>query len=415
MLRVWWGEITLAWHRATRGVLLWALLVALVGCLVVLPGRNDVGLVRTAYGTVLAWAVLVVSALWSGGTAYALDRERHRLTLTLTKPLHRMTLWWGRFFGTCLPFVLALGVVWVLLGFRALPEGRRIVSPTLPEITDAQAMAVLEQLQASGQLPEGASEKRLLAAARLAIERRYTELPTGQPLTYTFALPPQLPPESIGTLRLHGAPFLGDHKALDLVVSATCGGQTAVAYPKQLSESGFEVDFPAGFVRGGEALSVTLVRRDVTPHASVIFREREELKLLLPGQAALVNLTAFCVVLLFTVMMAVALGTALGCSFSLPVTLFVGTVATLALTAAAVAPELTVSEEVASTWAKVSTFIASYTKQPLAAFVVAHPVAALFQGEALSGGLLVRLFALALLPWLLLCSLVAAVRARTDG
>ncbi len=414
MLKIWWGEIVLAWHRATRGALLWMLLLALPGALLLLPGRNDVGLVRTAYGVALAWGILIVSALWCGGTAYALDRDRHRLTLTFTKPLHRWTLWWGRCFGVCLPFVLALCLLWILLGFRPLPEGRTILSPELPEVTDAQAAHVLEQMRALGQLPEEASEKRLLRAAREAIERRYSELSAARPLTYTFTLPSSLPEDSIGTLRLSGTPFLGDYKALNLEVQASCAGQTARAYPKHLSESGFSVDFPAGFMRSGETLTVTLLRHDTTSYSSVIFREREELKLLLPGQHPLANLTAFVVILFFTVMMAIALGTALGSTFSLPVTLFVGIVGTLAFVAAALAPELTVSEEVASGWAKFSAFISSYTRMPLREFVACNPLAALFDGEALPAKLVLKLFAFSLLPWLLLCSLLSVVTRTRD-
>ncbi len=412
MLSVWWGELVLAWRRASRGALLWALLLALA--VLLFPGRDDPGLIRTAYSTGLAWAILLVTALWSGGTAYALDRERHRLTLAFTKPLHRWTLWWGRLFGTCVPFALAMGLLWALLGWRALPEGRTILAPDLPEVTEEQAAQVLEQMRARGQVPDGASEQRLMQAAREAIERRYRELSASQPLTYTFTLPQTLPADSTETLRLHGAPFLGDHTALKLEIQAQCGGQTAIAQPRHLTESGFAIDFPKGFIRAGEPLTVTLLRLDTTPHTSVIFREREDLKLLIPGQSPLINLTAFVIILFFTVVMATALGTALGSTFSLPVTLFVGTVGTLAVTAAALAPDLTVSEEVSSWWAKFSTAISTYTKMPLQAFVECNPIAALFDGEILPGKLILKLFAFSLLPWLLLCSLVAVVTKVRD-
>ncbi len=414
MLKVWWGEMVLAWHRATRGVTLWAYLIALLGLLVFLPGREDAGLIRTSYATAFAWAFLIVCALWSGGTAYALDRERHRLTLAFTKPLHRWTLWWGRFLGTSLPFVVAVGLLWVLLGMRPLPEGRVVLSPILPQVTDEQATAVLEQMHARGQLPEGASHKRLLQAAREAIERRYTELSKARPQTYTFTLPEDLPAENVGTLRLHGAPFLGDHTVLKLEVRAVCAGQTALAHPQHLTESGFAIDLPPNFLRTGEPLTVTLLRQDTTPHSTVLYRDREDLKLLLPGQHPLANLTAFTLLLLFTLLMAVALGTALGATFSLPVTLFVGTLAMLAVAASALAPDLTVSEEVSSWWAKTSTAISTYTKMPLQAFVEANPIAALFDGEALPGKLVLKLFAFSLLPSLFLCSLVAIVTQTRD-
>ncbi len=406
MIPVWLGELLLGWRRATRGPMLWTLLAALVLTLILLPGKNDDALVRLPYGLGLAWGVLLIAALWCGGTAYALDRERHRLTLTFTKPLSRWTLWWGRFLGTSAPFIFTLFFIWALIGLRPLPEGRTVLSPQLPNL-DSLAKTELARLMTTGEVPKGVSTARLLHAVTTALNKRYTELRPNMPLTYIFALPDSLPPSAISSIRLTGAPFLGATQHLHLKVDATCGSQTATLYPSQLTEQSLELLLPSGLLHAGLPLTLTLTRLDETPGASILYRERENLHLLIPGQHPLVNLTAFVFIMLMTILIAVALGTALGCTFSLPVTLFVGTVALLAMTAAAFAPETTVMEEIATSWSRISTHISKTIAYPLQGFIEADPMHALFEGEAISPKILGKLLIFACLPWLFISSLIA--------
>ncbi len=409
MSRVLFGELTLGWRRATRGPLLWSLLGALVLTLLVLPGRGEGALVRLPYGLGLAWAVFLIAALWSGGSAYALDRERHRLTLTLTKPFTRWTLWWGRFLGTSAPFVFSLLLLWALLGLRPLPEGRTLLKPNLPDLSSL-AQTELARLMQTGDAPEGVSTARLLRAVTDALEKRYTELPANTPLSYTFSLPDTLPLNAPATLRLDGAPFLGATQHLRLQIEATCNGQTATIIPTQLPDQTLEVALPKNLLVAKSPLTLTLTRLDTTPGASILYREREHLYLLLPGQHPLINLTAFTLILLMTLLMATALGTTLGSVFSLPVTLFVSTATLLAMSAAAFAPETTVMEEIATYWSRVSTIISNTISLPVDSFIQATPTHALFEGIAIPFRVLGTLLLFSCLPWIGLCSLFSLRR-----
>ncbi len=405
------AELVLGWRRAVRGPLVVALAAVLVLAVGVWPGRVDEGLVRTGYGIALGWGMLLVCALWCGGTAYALDRERRRLTLTFCKPLARLTLWWGRCLGTWLPFAALVVLMWGLLLGRALPEGRHVQAPELPDL-EAQAQHELAELRASGALPK-VSEARLLRAVRTDILGRYTELSATEPRTYTFAGHAEAARGDV-TFRLSGTPFLGAKDALELAVAVSCGGRSAELRPAALRDTGFTLTLPEGLVQAGAPVILTLKRLDSRGAASVFYRERADLALLFPGVPGWVNLTAFCAVVLVTLALAVALGTALGCCFSLPVTLFVGTVAIVAAASASLSPETMVADEVATVWSRASATISWVVAGPFRDLVALNPLQALLGGEAIAPERLLRLIGLTALPWMVLCSLAALLSPVRD-
>ncbi len=409
-LRQLQAEVILGWHRAVRGALVWALVAVPVLALWVLPGQSDQDGVQTGYGMVLVWAFLLVAALWCGGTAYAFDRERHRLTLTFTKPLARWTLWWGRCLGTLAPFAVVVVLVWGLLVWRPLPAGRTVQAPQLPDI-NLMAQAELSRLALLKRVPEGVSQARLLRAVREDLMGRHTELRSHEARTYRFAGMPlgaaQTGTGSPSAVRLSGAPFLGARDSLALEVEVACGGRRATLRPTHLLERGFELPLPNDLLQPGEAVEVVLRRLDTHEAASVLYRERTDLALLFPGQSATVNLTVFCGILLLTLALAVALGTALGCSFSLPVTLFVGTLAILSITSASLSPETTVADETVNLWARISAWVSWGLAMPFRDLVHLQPLRALLEGEAITVQILLRLWAMPGLPWMIIASIAA--------
>ncbi|MEG1933274.1 MAG: hypothetical protein RR133_01650 [Kiritimatiellia bacterium] len=405
------AEFRLGWARATRGPLLVALLIALLFCLVVLPGADEGGLVRTGYGLVLVWSILLVVALWAGGSAYALDRERHRLTLTLTKPVRAWTLWWGRFIGTLTPFAVAVLGIAVMLLFRPLPEGRSVLSPVLPSL-EPSAQQELARLRLLHRVPENVSEKRLLQAVEEELLQRSTELQSQASLTYSFR--PNVPSPCGGTFRLSGAPFLGARDSLALILTFASGDETYTVRPENLRDTGLSLTLPPHFIKPELPVTVTLRRTDTANAASVFFRERTDLALLLPGITPFANLCAFCLILFIVLAMAVALGTMLGCYFSLPVTLFTGTLALIAMTAATLAPGTSVMEETATLWARISIFISHFLAAPFEQLIAANPFHALLEGEAIQVKTLQSLTCYALLPWLLINALLGICSAVKD-
>lgn len=407
------AEFALAWKRATRGPLLWALLLTVALTLGLLPGRDDPDLVYTGYGTCLAWAILLVAALWSGASAYALDRDRHLLTLPLTKPLHRWGLWWCRTLNVWLPFAVATLALFGALLWRPLPEGRAQQLPILPELRP-QAVAELQRLREAGSVPEGFSEARLLRAVEKAIANRYEEVtPTGS-LTLNF---PGLAAEATlcqGAIRLSGAPFYGARSAIQLCIRVTCDGETAELHPDHLLERGVTVPLPEGLLRPGKPVTVTLSRHDTATAGTVLLRPRADLQLLIPGATSHENLAAFILPVLFTLLMAVALGTALGASLSFPVALFTGALALLSVSFASLTAEPTVYEESASLWTRLSAEVSWYLFAPFSSLFALNPVGKLFEGEQIPWATLGRMFTHLVFPWLLVCSLPAWLTSVKD-
>lgn len=408
------GEMILGWHRATRGPLMGTLLAAAVLCLGVLPGTSDSGLVYTGYGLGLYWALLLLASLWCGGTAYALDRERHRLALTFTKPIHRLTLWWGRWLAVWVPFAVAAIAACVMLAFRALPEGRHLTSPLLPDLHQA-SITELARLRSLNRVPSGIPEARLLKAVYEDLESRYTELRPDAPRTYRFPLPETLPEGAEATLRLSGAPFPGAKDALNLIATLTLpDGSTAQLKPERLLDTGMSIQLPPAALIPGQPLAITLQRLDHTSAASVIYREYHDLHLLLPGRAPLGNLTAFLVVLLLTTALTTALGVSLGCMFSLPVTLFTGVLALLACTIAILSPSISAVDSAASLWSNLSTIISESLANPFRDLTQLNPLHALLEGEALQLMLIVKFTGRVVVPALLLCSAFSLFSAVRD-
>lgn len=413
-MRIWLAEIFLGWRRALRGPLPGLFCALLAVALLFFPGREDPALVRTGYGIALVWTVLPVCALWTGGAAYAFDRERHRLALFFTKPAHRWILWWGRFAGTFLPFAALVAVMGAFLLFRPLPAGRAVTAPLLPD-PDRLAREELAELRAGNRVPRGVSERRLLRAITEDIRTRYTELAPHEPRGYRFPFPTGEVPAS-ATFRLAGMPFLGARDALGISVTARCGDREVTLRPALTRDSGFTLPFPAELLRDADAreLEVILTRTDSSGAASILYQEYADLALLLPGQPAAVNLLLFLGCVLLTVAMAVALGTALGASFSLPVTLFTGTLAALALTSATLSPPTSVMEEIATVWSRISTFASGWVAQPFRAFAELNPLARLLEGEAIAPGSFLRLVLYSAVPWIVICSLASIFTSVRD-
>jgi hypothetical protein len=413
-MRALFGEIVLGWHRATRGPLMASFIAAAILLLVALPGVNDPGLIYTGYGLGLFWALTLFTSLWCGGTAYALDSERHRLALTFTKPLHRLTLWWGRWFAVWLPLVVAITFACVLLAFRAIPEGHFVYAPRLPDLREA-AVTELERLRSLNRVPPGISEARLLHAVKDELQSRYSELRPDIPRTYHFDIPATLPGAPMARLRLSGSPFPGAKDALDLAATVTLpSGQKVEVKPERLLDTGMTIALPKEAIHPGQPLTVQLHRRDHVGAASVIYREYHDLHLLLPGRAPWVNLAYFGTLLILTTALTTALGVALGCMFSLPVTLFTGVLALLACSISILSPSISAVDSATSIWTYASTLISETLANPFGTLVELNPLNALLEGEALRLNLIAKFTSCVVLPALLLCSTFSLFSAVKD-
>ncbi len=402
------AELGLGWRRALRGPQVALLFVTAGVCLVVLPGFTEGALTRLGYGLGLWWAIALAVALWQGGTAFALDRERHRLMLLFTKPQTAWQRWWGRWVGT-LPLLGWLTVVTgVLLFPRALPSGRAVLHPDLPDLNVA-AQEMLMRMREAGRVPEGISEGRLLRAVAEGLQNRGTSLTYDTPKSYTFEMAKGKSARGQLTFRLTDAPFFGAKDVLCLTVEMQCGAKSFSQTIDAPAENGIIVHAPEGFCASNESVRVTLTRRDKNEIATVLYRERNAVQLLLPGHSAAVNLGMFLVIFFLTLAMVSALGTTLGALFSLPVALFVGMFALLAMASATLAPGTTVMEEAANPIARLSSILSTWIAMPFVTLVNLNPLYALTEGEAIDWDALVHFFGQTFCIWNLLLSCIGAL------
>ncbi len=406
------AEVALGWRRAVRGPLLTALGLVLLLLFFCAPTQGETAAAWTACSLGFAWGILLISGLWSGGLAYAADRDRHRLALFFTKPASPWLLWWGRFLGTLAPFSVAIFLLWILLLFRNLPPGRFCLPPDLPDL-ELATQQEMNHLRKTERLPKNVSERRLARAVRTELRNRYTELRPEEPRTYTFSIPNGRPPSSLD-FRLSGTPFMGAKEALSLDISLFADGKIERFRPDALFDTGFSLPLPKQIAHPSQPLHLTLTRRDTHDAASILYREREDLALLLPGYSAILNQTYLCLLLLATVAMMVALGAAFGCALSLPVTLFSGSAILLAFTAAALAPTTSVADEQATRWGRFSAPVAYTVAQPFRALVTLNPIQRVIDGEAILTQEINRFLLFSMLPWLLCCSLAAPLTATRD-
>ncbi len=401
------GELLLGWRRATRGARFFLLLAVVTALMVVLPWGAAEPLATTGYAMAFAWMLLLLCSLWSGVASYAYDRECHRMALVFTKPVRVWTLWVGRWLGTTLPFVIVL-ITLALFALQApFPEGRKIALPLLPDIhtvaqTELQAMVQEGMDLHRIKVEQGVSEERLLVDVIRHIQQRYTELEPHKPLSYTFA---PLPKEvKQVTFCLTGTPLLGAYDEAMLSVTIQSGTQSYTCEPR-VTINGFEVDFPSQWQASGEPITLTLNRRSSFNQAGfIMFREREDVQLRYDGYSPMMNVMCATVVLFGVLAMASALGCALGSLFSLPVALFVGTLALLAAGVSAMESNFTVTEELESFVFAIGARASELVAGPFQGILHLNPLNRLQAGEAILwneiGGFMLK----TLLPWVLACS-----------
>jgi ABC-type multidrug transport system fused ATPase/permease subunit len=412
------AELMLGWRRALRGPLVVALGVSFVLLLFVLPAGAEEAEARLGYAMGLAWTLLLVCALWCGVGSYALDRERRRMTLTMTKPLSRWALWVGRWLGTSLPFMALLVLFYGMLLGCSFPQGDHRVQPLFEPVQEV-AKAELAAMRAEGldtlrvKEEKGVSEARLLDDIERHILSRYTELTEDAPLVYTFAPLPQGTQAAV--FCLSGVPFMGAYNAQMMEVQARLEGEV-LSLPVMITSRGVEASLPAAWVHDGkQPLTIALVRKASFDEAGyILFREREDIQLFTSGYAPWLNTLLAVAVMAVVVLMASALGCALGALFSLPVGLFVGSLCFLVAAVAAMDVTVTVTQELQSVWTMIGARVSDVVAGPFRGIVALDPLTHLSEGIAIEAQALGRFVVRSLLPWVLIASLGSVLTSVKD-
>ncbi len=274
-------------------------------------------LVRYSLGGV--FALLTVALLASATGAFARERETHRLSLTLVRPIRHATLALAKVCAlTCVGAVVLAVACLSLLLYPSVAwdrPARHLVSPILPSVHE-EASQAYEAFLKDPRTPEAVRRAKRAAVVRLLEQRafdRYESVRTNGTVSLTFPavdargedLRLRVRFEGLFNARqdVRGVFRLGDYEGVLTNVT-----QAALEIPLRAAAGG--------------AAATELTFHNESPR-TLMFRPRRDIQLLFPGGTFAQNLAASYVELLALLALVVAFGVFLSAALSRPVALFV--------------------------------------------------------------------------------------------
>lgn len=287
--------------------------------------------------------ILSLSTVWAGCAAVSLEIEDRQIHLIVTKPVHRLQIWLGKWTGLLFLNLVLLTVCavatygllrWTTRAGRLTPEqqitlreeiltARRTLSP-LPANVDAAARDELDKARAHRSIPPHTSETDVLNAIKQNLLTRAFTVPPGSIHVWTYHLP---------------APVSGDRPLLfrfrfssSLIGSERISGRwrigtenPAQSYELKAEESsGLEHSFlvPAAALAGARTLKVEY-RNLPDNQATALFPPDDGLLLLVNEGSFEANYIRAILVIFCRLAFLGALGVTAGSLFSMPVASFV--------------------------------------------------------------------------------------------
>ena len=192
-------------------ILLGILLLVIVGLPLTVKGDGTLaGQVRILLGYTLGLVsfILSLATLWAGCAAVSLEIQERQIHLIVTKPVHRVQIWLGKWLGLLILNAVLVAfsgvVVYGLLRWTTRPEkltaeqrtelreNTLVACTTLkpePVNVDDEARAELEALRARNSLPPDAPESEVVKAIRQKLLLKAYSVPQGGTRQWTFDAP----------------------------------------------------------------------------------------------------------------------------------------------------------------------------------------------------------------------------------
>ncbi|MBN1269359.1 MAG: hypothetical protein JXB04_07220 [Kiritimatiellae bacterium] len=191
--------------------LLGLLLLTIIGLPLTIRGDGTLaGYVQILLSYTLGFAsvILAIQTVWIGCTAVSAEIEERQMQLVVTKPVHAIEIWLGKWLGilalnACL-LAFAGAVTYGLLMWSTRPArlaaedqqrlreevlvARRSLRP-LPVDLDTPARQILEARRAAGDLPEGVALEDVYQAVRERLRLEVNSVATGMKRRWEFRLP----------------------------------------------------------------------------------------------------------------------------------------------------------------------------------------------------------------------------------
>ena len=327
-------------------ILLGILLLVIVGLPLTVKGDGTLaGHVRILLGYTLGLVsfILSLATLWAGCAAVSLEIQEKQIHLVVTKPVHRVQIWLGKWLGllilNAVLVAFAGAVVYGLLRWTTRPEKltaeqrtelreSTLVACTVlkpdPVTVDDAARAELEALLAKNPLPPDVPESEVSKSIRQKLLLQAYSVPQGGARQWTFDAPAGIPVDHPILFRFRfsissmGPEFVPGR----WTVRRESGG--AAFQVTQTNTPGGTCLFkaPATAAAGGGKLIVEYENLNESP-IIVAFDPEDGLSLHAYSGSFESNLARALLAVLFRLAFFAALGVTAGSLFSMPVASFV--------------------------------------------------------------------------------------------
>ncbi|MCX6995526.1 MAG: hypothetical protein NTV49_00195 [Kiritimatiellaeota bacterium] len=350
-------------------MLLGMLALAIIGIPLTVKSDGTLGgyvqiLIRYTLGC--AELLLSLATVWVGVAAVSLEIQDQQMHLLVTKPVHKLQIWLGKWLGLVAINVLALalcgGATYGLLRWTTRPGRlsaaerqtlnteilvtRQTVSPQ-PFAVEDQARQVLEERQAQGALPANVPAANVYKAIRDSLLIEAHAVRSGAALTWTCPPPPAAEPERPFHLRykISSSQLAPGQIAGRWSVGRAAGGRRYEVTQTNTSQGVFSLTVPATARIGTGALTVTYANVHAQP-VTVLFDPRDSLRLLFYAGPWETNLLRALLLMACRLAFIAALGVTAGCLFSMPVAAFAALVGWLVIGSGASLRSLAMNEGV---------------------------------------------------------------------
>ncbi len=192
-------------------LLLGFLVLVIFGLPLTIKGDGTLGgyvQILLGYTFGLVSVILSLSTVWAGCAAVSLEIEERQIHLVVTKPVHRLQIWLGKWTGLLFLNLVLLTICaittygllrWTTRAARLTPEQQTTLHEEIltarrtlhsePVNVDAAARNELDQARARGSIPPSASEADVLAAIKQHLLTQAFTVPPGATHAWIYNLP----------------------------------------------------------------------------------------------------------------------------------------------------------------------------------------------------------------------------------
>lgn len=337
MIRRVAAHFVLGLRAPWRSRLVAALLVLLAATVLVLPAHlHSDGTPAGELRMLLTWtlgpamAILAAASLWAGCAAISPEVWDRRYASAAVTPARPFEAWLGRWLGLVAIDAALLAAVLLGVGvqvMRRVPAAATAVRARLvadPASFEEETRRIYRSVFPDG-APDGREEAVLASIRRDLAGEAYLPVAPGQARGWRFLLPDPAPEEA--ELRFQFMSSYGSLQGAKGSLSVTADGRAVAEIPVSNDDPGFvSAALPAAAMRGARNLAVEFLNGETADGgASVLLRQSDSLRVLVPAGGLAGNLLRAFVALLAPLALLAALGAALGCAFSFPVAAFLAT------------------------------------------------------------------------------------------